>query len=168
MRASFRHTVFATTAVIGLSGFAAVAAPPSTVSSAATTPTATAGPSATTQPAGVHSMAGKTEQRITDLHARLHISPAQQAQWDQFSQVMRDSAHSMDETFQHRMQAISTMTATQNMQSYAEVATDHAQEAQRLVPAFQALYDTMSATQKQMADQVFRDDAHHGGRPRHG
>lgn len=163
MRTSIRHTVLATTAIIGLSAFAAVAAPPSATSSSS------AAPAAATQPAkpAAHAMADKTEQRIADLHAKLKILPAQQPQWDQFSQVMRDNARSMDETFQHRVQAMSTMTAVQNMQSYAQVANDHAQEAQRLVPAFQALYDTMSATQKQMADQVFRDGARRGDRPRH-
>jgi hypothetical protein len=109
-------------------------------------------------------MVGKVEQRITDLHARLQITPAQQPQWEQFIQVMRDNAQSMDQTFQHRVEAMPTMTATENMQSYALFASTNAQDVQKLVPAFQALYDTMSDTQKRTADQVFRDDAHHGGR----
>ena len=46
------------------------------------------------------------------------------------------------------------MTAAANMQSYAQVAKDHAQDMQKLVPVFQALYDTMSDNQKRTADQV--------------
>jgi periplasmic protein CpxP/Spy len=168
MRISFRQTAIATTAIIGLSAFAAAAAPP------AGDPTATA-PSATTSsqsaamhhPGVHHNMVGKVEQRITDLHAKLQITQAQQPQWDQFIQVMRDNAQTMDQTFQNRVQSMPAMTATENMQSYALLASTNAQDVQKLVPAFQALYDTMSDTQKRTADQVFRDDAHHGDHARH-
>ena len=80
---------------------------------------------------------------------------------------MRDNAQTMDQTFQNRVQSMPAMTATENMQSYALLASTNAQDVQKLVPAFQALYDTMSDTQKRMADQVFRDDAHHGDHARH-
>jgi periplasmic protein CpxP/Spy len=168
MRISFRQTAIATTAIIGLSAFAAAAAPPAGDPTATAPAAATSGQSAATHHPGVHhSMVGKVEQRITDLHAKLQITPAQQPQWDQFIQVMRDNAQSMDQTFQQRVQAMPTMTATANMQSYALLASTNAQDVQKLVPAFQALYDTMSDTQKRTADQVFRDDAHHGGHTQH-
>jgi hypothetical protein len=48
------------------------------------------------------------------------------------------------------------------------VAMNHAQDMQKLVPAFQTLYDTMSDSQKKTADQVFRDDAHRGRPMKHG
>ena len=111
-------------------------------------------------------MAAKVEQKITDLHTRLDITAAQQPQWDEFIQVMRDNAAATDADFHHRLTAIPTMTAPENLQSYAKFAADHAQEMQKLVPAFQALYDTMSGSQKLTADQVFRDDAHHGDQAR--
>jgi methyl-accepting chemotaxis protein len=57
------------------------------------------------------------------------------------------------------VQALPTMTAADNVKSYAEVSAEHAKEMQKLVPAFQALYDTMSDSQKHVADQVFRNDA---------
>ncbi len=159
MRTSFRQAVIATTAIIGLSAVAAAAASPPAREATAAHPSSqlvTQG-----QPDARHDMAAKIERRITDLHAKLFISPVQQPQWDQFAQVMRDNARSMDEAYQQRIQAIPTMTATANMQSYVQVAKDHAQDVQKLVPAFQALYDTMSDNQKRTADQVFRDDNHH-------
>jgi periplasmic protein CpxP/Spy len=168
MHKSFRQTVIATTAIVGLSAFAAVAAPPTVAD-----PTAIRQSIMSTQPGNQaqavlgHKMVNKVEQRITDLRARLLITPAQQPQWDQFALIMRDNARSMDEAFQHRVQTISGMTASENMQSYALVANDHARDVQKLVPAFQALYDTMSVKQKQTADQVFRDDAHRGDHARH-
>jgi protein CpxP len=168
MRISFRQAAIATTAIIGLSAFAATAAPPAGDPTATAPSATTSGQSAATHHPGVHhNMVGKVEQRITDLHAKLQITPAQQPQWDQFIQVMRDNAQSMDQTFQQRVQAMPTMTATANMQSYALLASTNAQDVQKLVPAFQALYDTMSDNQKRTADQVFRDDAHHGGHTQH-
>jgi protein CpxP len=168
MRTTFRQTIFATAAIVGLSGFAfaATAAPPAAGDPTAVRPAATA--SGQTKPAAGRSMAGQIEQRITDLHAKLQITPAQQQPWDQFAQVMRDNARSMDDTFQHRVQALPGLTAPENMQSYATVATTHAQDVQKLVPAFQALYATMSDSQKRLADQAFRDGANHGAPARRG
>jgi periplasmic protein CpxP/Spy len=168
MRTSLKQTVVTTAAIIGLSVCAA-AAPPAGDPTATHPSATTNGQSATKNHSGLHhNMADRVEQRIADLHAKLQITPAQQPQWDQFVQVMRDNAQSMDQTFQHRVQTMSAMTATENMQSYAQLASTNAQDVQKLVPAFQALYDTMSDAQKRTADQVFRDDAHHGDHPRHG
>ncbi len=159
MHTSIRQTIIAATALIGLSSFAALAAPPA----AAAPPTAPA--TAKTQPVAGHHMGGNVEQHIADLHTKLKISAAQQPQWDEFAAVMRENAQAMETTFQHRMQVLPTMTAAENMQSYADVAKDHAQEVQKLVPTFVALYNTMSDSQKHNADQVFRTSAagpHHG------
>ena len=51
------------------------------------------------------------------------------------------------------------MNAVQNMQSYEQLAQAHAQDLEKLVPAFQKLYDAMPDQQKQLADQVFRANA---------
>jgi periplasmic protein CpxP/Spy len=166
MRTSFRQTVITTTAIIGLSAFAAVAAPPTAGNPTAVHPVvATSDQSA----AAGHGKTSQVEQRINDLHARLQITSAQQSQWDQFIQVMRDNARDMDQTFQTRIQSMPTMTAAENMQSYAQVAAEHSQDMQKLSSVFQTLYGSMSDSQKRTADQVFRDDsANHGDHARHG
>lgn len=79
-----------------------------------------------------HNMAGRVEQRIAYLHAKLPIAPAQQPQWDRFVRVMRDNAQSMDQTGPHRVQTMSAMTATENMQSYAQLASTNAMAASGL------------------------------------
>jgi hypothetical protein len=160
MRRSIRNIMITTTAVFSLGGFAAIAAP-----APGGDPTA-AQPVAHAQAASTHHADG-VEQRITELHAKLAISPAEQSQWDQFAQVMRDNATAMDATAKQRAQAMPTMTAAENMQSYATIAMEHAQDMQKMVPAFQALYSSMSDTQKRTADQVFRADAHHAAQ-KHG
>ena len=164
MRTSIRRAALATTAIFGLGTFAAAAAP-----SAASDPTtvhhpssSASGPAAAASPPGArHGHDDGVEQRIADLRTKLQIAPGQSGQWEQFAQVMRDNARSIDEAFDNRVQALPGMTAPENMQSYAAVATEHAQEVQKLVPAFQVLYDTMSDNQKRRADQVFRDDSTH-------
>jgi hypothetical protein len=58
-----------------------------------------------------------------------------------------------------RAQQFETMNAVQNMQSYEQLAEAHAQHLQKLVPAFEKVYDSMTDQQKQVADQVFRENA---------
>jgi periplasmic protein CpxP/Spy len=121
-------------------------------------------PAAAASPMAGHQVPGKNaeervEHRIKELHTRLQITPAEESQWNQFAQVMRDNARDMDQAFMQRAQQFPTMSAVQNMQSYEQIAEDHARRVQKLVPAFQALYDTMPDQQKQLADQVFRANA---------
>jgi protein CpxP len=123
--------------------------------SAAVTPKAHAAVSATE----------RVERHITQLHARLHITAEQQTGWDQFAQVMRDNAKNMDQLLQQRAVSFASMNAVEDMQSYAQVAQQHAQDTQKLAAAFQALYGSLSDEQKKNADVVFHA---HGDHPTHG
>jgi periplasmic protein CpxP/Spy len=97
----------------------------------------------------------RVEQHITQLHAQLRITPAQQPQWDQFAQVMRDNAKNMDQVLEQRAAGFATMDAAEDMQSYAQVAQQHAQDTQKLATTFQTLYGSLSDEQKKNADAVF-------------
>lgn len=101
-------------------------------------------------------MQNLVERRITDLHSRLQITPQQSQQWDQFTQVMRDNAREMDQIYRQRAEKLGSMSAVDNMQSYAQIEQQRAQEVQKLVPAFQTLYASLSDQQKRTADQMFR------------
>jgi len=111
------------------------------------------------------SAAERVDQHIGALHAELHITPAQQAQWDQFAQVMRDNATAMDQLLEQRATSFASMNAAENMQSYAQIAQQHAQDTEKLATAFQALYADLSESQKKNADVVFRA---HGDHPTRG
>ena len=118
-------------------------------------------PVAAASPLAGHPVPGKNaqervERRITELHSRLQITPAEEPQWKEFAQVMRENARDMDQAFVQRAQQFPTMNAVQNMQSYEQISEEHAQRVQRLLPAFQKLYDAMPDQQKRVADQVFR------------
>jgi protein CpxP len=129
--------------------------PPATQPTAPTGTTHEAAPRTAAQKPG-ESVEALVEQRITELHSRLHITPAQSQQWDQFAQVMRDNAKQLDQLYQARAQKFATMTAVDNMQSFANIEQTRAQDVQKLVPAFQALYASLSDQQKKTADQLFR------------
>jgi protein CpxP len=101
----------------------------------------------------------RVEARIKQLHSQLHITATEEPQWQQFAQTMRDNAREIDEAAMQRSQQYPTMTAVQNLQSYETLAESHVQHLQKLIPAFQTLYDAMSAEQKKTADDVFRASA---------
>jgi periplasmic protein CpxP/Spy len=121
-------------------------------------------PAAAASPMANHPVPGKNaeervENRIKELHAQLRITAAEEPQWNQFADVMRDNARAMDQAFRERAQSFESMNAVQNMQSYEKLAQAHAQDLEKLVPAFQKLYEGMPDQQKQLADQVFRANA---------
>lgn len=99
------------------------------------------------------------EKRINDLHRQLHITSTESSQWDQFVQVMRDNAKEIDQAYADRSQKIGNMSAVDSMQSYAQIEQLRAQQMQKLVPAFQTLYASLSDQQKQQADALFRNQA---------
>ena len=101
----------------------------------------------------------RVENRIKELHAQLRITPAEEPQWNQFAEVMRENAREIDQALTQRAQQFSTMNAVQNLQSYGQLAEAHAQRVEKLVPAFENLYNAMPEQQKQLADQVFRGNA---------
>jgi len=153
----------ATVAVTALLSLPAAALAQSSQSPAARTG-APPPPAAAASPTAGHPVAGKNaqervEQRIKELHSQLQITPAEQPQWNQFAEVMRDNARDMDQAFMQRAQQFSKMSAVENMRSYEQIAEEHTQRLQKLIPAFENLYNAMPDQQKQLADQVFRSNA---------
>ena len=156
---TIRSNNFASAAVAALLFLPAAALAQSSTNPAPATPQG-APPPAVSSPIAGHPVAGRNaeervERRIAELRTQLRITPAEQQQWDQFAGVMRENARDMDQIFIQRAQQLDTMTALQNMQSYEQLAEAHAQHLQKLVAAFQTLYDAMPQQQRQLADQVF-------------
>ncbi|HUC73100.1 MAG TPA: Spy/CpxP family protein refolding chaperone [Stellaceae bacterium] len=156
-----RSTYLASAAVAALLALPAAALAQSAQPQAPATPpsaTAAASPMASHAASG-NSAQQRVEEHIKLLHSQLRITAAEGPQWEQFANVMRENARSMDEEFSQRAQQYQTMNALQNMQSYEKIAEAHAQHLQQLVPAFENLYNAMPAQQKQLTDQVFRANA---------
>jgi protein CpxP len=103
-------------------------------------------------------MKGETvEQRITTLHAELKITPAEEAQWNNVAQAMRENASAMEKLVAaNRTTPPQSMTAVQDLQSYQKFAQAHVDGLKNLTSAFSTLYNSMDDAQKKTADQVFQ------------
>ncbi|MGO8917136.1 MAG: Spy/CpxP family protein refolding chaperone [Stellaceae bacterium] len=114
-------------------------------------------PAATKRPR--RSPVDRVEQRIKTLHDALAITPAQEPQWNAVAQAMRDEAQAMQQAIGQREQS-PTMNAVDDLKAYEAIADVHAQGLQKLVPAFQTLYASLSDDQKTKADALFSRARH--------
>src|SRR5712691_6464449 len=90
----------------------------------------------------------RVEARIKELHAKLHITQAQEGLWTNVTQVMRDNAQTMDALAKARAANAKTMTAVDDLKSYGDIADAHAAGLKKFTPVFGALYASMSDAQK--------------------
>ena len=150
-------------------GLAQSAAPlPPTAAPATAAPTAPAPAAAASSSAPAPSAATQAaiDQRIRALQSQLGITEAQMPLWSAFAQAMRDNAAATDALFTQRAGAVATMSAPDNMHSYAQIARAYADNTERLATAFDSLYASLSDTQKQAADTMFRQQATAAAQPR--
>jgi len=96
---TIRSSRLASAAIVALLTLPAAALAQPAQSPAPTLPPAAASPPMPSQPVPGKSMEERVENHIKRLHAQLRITPAEQPQWDQFAQVMRDNARDMDQAF---------------------------------------------------------------------
>ena len=149
-------------------GLAQSAAPlPPTGASAAAASTAPAPPVAgpSSAPALSSATQAAVDQRIRTLQSQLGITEAQMPLWSAFAQAMRENAAATDALFTQRAGAVATMNAPDNMHSYAQIARAYADNTERLATAFDGLYASLSDTQKQAADTLFRQQATAAAQP---
>jgi hypothetical protein len=100
--------------------------------------------------------ADPVEARIKKLHRDLHITAAQESQWSDVAQMMRDNGKAMAGLRQQRVDDAKALGAVDELKSYAAVIDAHADGLHKFIPVFQSLYDSMSDAQKKTADSVFR------------
>jgi periplasmic protein CpxP/Spy len=103
------------------------------------------------------------EARITQLHNQLHITAAQEPAWKDVAMVMRDNAKTMQVLIDRWAKTVK-MSALDSLRLHGEMAEEHAKGQQKLIPAFEKLYNLMSDEQKKNADEVF---TRHEGRRQH-
>jgi len=116
----------------------------------------------TTNPASNKS--DSVEQRITQLHAELKITPDQESKWNSVAQAMRDNASNMEKLVaEKRQRGPQNMTAVDDLKTYQEFTQAHLDGLKNLTSAFSSLYDSMSDTQKKNADEVFAKFNRPGG-----
>jgi periplasmic protein CpxP/Spy len=97
------------------------------------------------------------EQRITNLHTELKITPAEEAKWNNVAQAMRENAAAMEKLAAAKsVQAPSSMTAVDDLKGYEKYAQAHVDGLKNLISSFETLYATFPDAQKKTADQVFQ------------
>ena len=69
---------------------------------------------------------------------------------------MRDNAKTMDALTRARVDQAPTMTAVEDLKSYTEITKAHAEGLTKFLPAFEALFASMSDAQKAEANTMFR------------
>ncbi len=118
----------------------------------------------TDQSQGSHrNFAARLERRIDHLKSTLKITPAQEAQFNQVAQVMRDNAAERQKAFEDlRGTRGQQHTAVDRLEAGIKLGQLHVEQTQRYLDAFQPLYASLSADQKQIADHMFAP--HHGHR----
>lgn len=102
----------------------------------------------------------RVEMRVKEMHNKLNITAAQEAQWGKVKQVMLDDAKNMDKLTHARVEHEKEMNAVDNLKSYAEISEAHADGIKKLIPEFADLYAGMSDAQKKQADAMFRRGGH--------
>lgn len=109
----------------------------------------------------------RTEAQITDLHAKLQITPAQEDQWSKVASAMRENAAQMDILVFNRKAKLGTMNAVDDLKSYKDISDAHTACLAKFIAAFEPLYTSMSDTQKANADAIFATkmarQGHHKG-----
>ena len=106
----------------------------------------------------------RTVMRVKQMHDRLMITEAQEAQWGIVAQTMNDNAKTMDTLTQARIDHAKEMTAVDDLKSYGEITEAHAEGIRTLTPVFATLYASMSDPQKKQADTMFRHGDRRGDR----
>jgi protein CpxP len=99
----------------------------------------------------------RVEARIKELHKRLNITTAQDSQWNDLAQVMRDNAKAMVDLQQQQSADTGSMNAVDVVKSYGAVIEAHEAGMKKFIPSFETLYSSMSDDQKKTADSLFRN-----------
>jgi len=117
-------------------------------------------PQTTPPQAGVEASGSQVEtveQRITNLHAALKITPEQEAKWVGVAGAMRENAVAMEKLVTEKAaHAGKSMTAVEDLKSYEKFTQAHADGLKNLIDDFEVLYNSMPDPQKKVADEVFR------------
>lgn len=107
-------------------------------------------------------LAEASEVRIKELRGRLQVTAAQESLWNNVAQIMRDNAATFRANVPDRSTGPDTSTAVDDLKAFQIIADEHANGLRKLIPAFEALYASMTPAQKKHADQVFRKHERRG------
>ncbi len=108
------------------------------------------------------------ERRLAGFHRALGITPAQDPQWEAFASIVRRNAVNMADLLAQSRGRAGSMSALDQLHFFADSSRRRADDVQRLLPAFEPLYDVMSAEQRATADRIVRQLVSRGQRQQGG
>jgi len=97
-----------------------------------------------------------TETQIKQLQGSLNLTESQEALWSDLTLVMRENAKEMDARSKERAENIKEMNAVERMKFHSQTTEAHLEQMKKLLPPFEALYNSMSDDQKKITDTTFR------------
>ena len=98
--------------------------------------------------------ASPVEAHLAELKTQLKITAAQQPKFDEFAKVLKQNAETMQAAMQKGQQS-ARQTAVEGLRAAASLTQTEADNLKQLIPAFEALYASLSAEQKRTADEMF-------------
>ncbi len=97
-----------------------------------------------------------TESQIKQLEGALTITEAQKPLWNDLTQVMRDNAKEMDVLTKDKAANAETMNSVEHMKLHSQITEAHLAQLKKLIPPFEAFYNSQSDEQKKITDTLFR------------
>ena len=97
-----------------------------------------------------------TEAQIKKLQSTLNITEAQKPLWNNLTQVMRENAKEMDVMNKGRTENTEPMNAVEHMKFHSQITQSHLAQINKLIPPFEAFYNSLSDQQKNITNMVFR------------
>ena len=97
-----------------------------------------------------------TEAQIKQLQGALNITVAQEPLWNNLTVVMRENVKDMDALNKERAENTEPMNAVEHMKFHSQVTAAHLAQMNKLIPPFEAFYDSMSDQQKNITNIIFR------------
>jgi hypothetical protein len=101
-----------------------------------------------------------TEAQIKLLQSALNITDAQKELWNNLAAVMRENAKEMEAFTKERAENTKPMNAVEHMKLHSQITEAHLDQLDKLIPPFEAFYDSMSDEQKNITDTIFRTGKH--------
>ena len=101
-----------------------------------------------------------TEAQIKQLQGALKITGDQEELWNNLTAVMRENAKDMDafskERAKDRAENTKNMNAVEHLKLHSNITETHLDQLKKLIPPFEAFYDSLSDQQKNITDIIFR------------
>jgi len=101
------------------------------------------------------------DQRISNMHVALKITPAEEADWTKVADVMRRNESNMQKMVVERRAHIPhELNAVEDLKTYQRFTQAHVDGLKDLIASFETLYAAMPEGQKIVADHVFARYGH--------